>query len=63
VLANFANLIKVKTLLTLAVISVFVVLSLKGEITSDNVMIVVTSVTAFYFGTQHEKGAQGDEGK
>ena len=56
-LANFANLIKVKTLLTLAVISVFVVLSLKGEITSDNVMIVVTSVTAFYFGTQHEKGA------
>ena len=62
-LENFANLIKVKTLLTLAVISVFVVLSFRGEISPDNVMIVVTSVTAFYFGTQHEKGVQGDDGK
>ena len=52
---NLANLIKVKTLVTMAVIAVFVVLSLQGRITADNVMIVVSTVVAFYFGTQHEK--------
>ena len=52
---NLANLIKVKTLVTLAVISVFVVLALRGDITSDNVMQITLMVVAFYFGTQHEK--------
>ena len=55
VLKNFANLIKVKTLVTLVVIGVFAVLALRGSITPDNVMITVSSVIAFYFGTQHEK--------
>ncbi len=55
VLKNFANLIKVKTIVTLVVIAVFAVLSLRGDITPDNVMIIVSSVIAFYFGTQHEK--------
>ena len=55
ILKNFANLIKVKTLVTMAVIAVFVMLSLQGRITADNVMIVVSTVVAFYFGTQHEK--------
>jgi len=59
VLKNLANLIKVKTILTLAVISVFILLSVKGDITPDNVMIVVTNVIAFYFGTQHEKEGGG----
>ena len=52
---NLANLIKVKTLVTLAVIAVFAVLALKGSIAADNVMLTVTSVISFYFGTQHEK--------
>ena len=34
---------------------VFAVLSLKGHITADNVMIVLSTVISFYFGTQHEK--------
>ncbi len=55
ILTNFANLIKVKTLVTLVVIAVFAVLALRGDITPDNVMIIVSSVIAFYFGTQHEK--------
>ena len=55
ILQNFANLIKVKTLVTLVVIVVFAVLALRGDITPDNVMIIVSSVVAFYFGTQHEK--------
>lgn len=56
ILKNFANLIKVKTIVTLVVIVVFTVLALEGTISSDNVMIIVTSVISFYFGTQHEKG-------
>lgn len=52
---NLANLIKVKTIVTLAVIAVFSVLALKGSISADNVMLIVTSVISFYFGTQHEK--------
>lgn len=55
VLKNFANLIKVKTLVTLVVIAVFAYLALTGAISADNVMIVVSTVIAFYFGTQHEK--------
>ena len=52
---NLAKLIKVKTIVTLVVIGVFSVLSLKGKIDADNVMLIVTSVISFYFGTQHEK--------
>ena len=54
-LENLANLIKVKTIVTLAVMAVFTTLALKGAITADNVMIVVSTVIAFYFGTQVEK--------
>lgn len=54
-LRNLANLIKVKTLVTLAVVSVFTVLALRGSISSDNVMIIISMVVSFYFGTQHEK--------
>ena len=54
-LKNLANLIKVKTIVTVAVMTVFSVLAMKGAITADNVMIVVSTVIAFYFGTQHEK--------
>ena len=53
-LKNLASLIKVKTLVTLTVMAVFSVLALRGLITADNVMIVVSTVIAFYFGTQHE---------
>ena len=52
---NLANLLKVKTLVTVAVVTVFTVLALKGNISADNVMIVISMVISFYFGTQHEK--------
>ena len=55
VLKNFANLIKVKTIVTLVVIGVFAVLSLRGDIEAYNVMIIISMVVSFYFGTQHEK--------
>ena len=55
VLKNLAALIKVKTLVTLMVVTVFSVLALNGSISPDNVMIIVSMVVSFYFGTQHEK--------
>lgn len=54
---NLAALIKVKTIVTLVVITVFAILSLKGDISADNVMIIVSSVISFYFGTVYEKKA------
>lgn len=55
ILKNFANLVKVKTIVTLVVVAVFAVLALRGDIGPDNVMIITSMVVSFYFGTQHEK--------
>lgn len=55
IVKNFANLLKVKTIVTLIVIAVFAVLALRGSIKPDNVMIIISMVVSFYFGTQHEK--------
>ncbi len=54
-LKNLANLIKVKTIVTIIVSLVFAVLALQGRITPDNVMVIVSMVISFYFGTQHER--------
>ena len=54
-LKNIANLIKVKTSVTLAVTAVFVVLAIRGDITPDNTLMIISMVVSFYFGTQHEK--------
>lgn len=54
-LKNLANLIKVKTIVTFVVVAVFSVLALRGDIAPDDVMLIVSTVIAFYFGTQHEK--------
>ena len=55
ILENLANLIKVKTIVTLVVSVVFAVLALRGTLSPDNVMIIISMVVSFYFGTQHEK--------
>ena len=55
ILKKIAELLKVKTIVTFAVVTVFSVLALQGRISPDNVMIVVSMVVSFYFGTQHEK--------
>lgn len=54
-LKNLANLIKVKTIVTLVVMLIFSVLALRGDIDADKVMIIVSMVVSFYFGTVHEK--------
>ena len=55
---NLGNLVKVKTIVTLSVLAVFTVLALRGDIGPDNVMVIVSTVVAFYFGTQHEKKSE-----
>ena len=57
ILEKLGDLLKVKTIVTLVVIAVFAVLSLRGDIQPDNVMIIISMVVSFYFGTQHEKKA------
>ena len=54
-LKNLAALIKVKTIVTLVVTAIFAALALTGRISADNVMIIVSMVVSFYFGTQAEK--------
>lgn len=55
ILENIANLIKVKTIVTFAVMIVFSILALKGEVSPDNVHDITLMVVSFYFGTQLEK--------
>ena len=57
-LKNLANLIKVKTIVTLMVLAVFTILAIRGDITADNVKDIVYIVIAFYFGTQTEKSTK-----
>ena len=57
ILKNFANLVKVKTIVTLVVMAVFVVLALRGDISADNAMIIISMGVSFYFGAVSEKKA------
>lgn len=55
IMKNLANLLKIKSLVTLMVVGVFSVLALRGDLNADEVKDIVYIVIAFYFGTQHEK--------
>lgn len=52
---NLAELIKVKTIVTMMVMTVFVVLALRGSITPEDAKDITLMVVGFYFGTQLEK--------
>ena len=52
---NLANLLKVKTIVTLLLTIVFCVLSLKGVINGQEFLTVFSIVIAFYYGTQSAK--------
>ena len=61
-LKNIAALIKVKTIVTLVVMAVFAVLSLRGDISADKAMIIISMVVSFYFGTVSEKKGGTSDG-
>jgi len=52
---RIAKLINVKTIVTFVVTAVFAVLALRESVSPEVTMGVVTTVIAFYFGTQKEK--------
>ena len=53
----FTNLLKVKSLMTLAVMTVFVILSLKGDLEPTLTASVITAVITYYF-TKKENGGE-----
>ena len=60
-LQNLANLIKVKTIVTLLVTIVFCYMAITGAIAAELFMTVFTMIVSFYFGTQAEKKAQEEQ--
>ena len=52
---NIANLIKVKTIVTIIVLAVWAYLAITGTVNADAVNNVTLMVIAFYFGTQYER--------
>ena len=61
---RLANLLAVKSIVTVILTAVFAYLSVAGQVTTDQFLTVFTVVIAFYFGTQAERKAQtgGDAG-
>ena len=54
-LKNIVELIKVKTIVTIIILTVWAYLAITGTINADAVNNVTLTVIAFYFGTQYER--------
>ena len=54
---RLANLLAVKSIVTVILTAVFAYLSVAGQVTTDQFLTVFTVVVAFYFGSQVEKNA------
>jgi len=55
---RLANLLSIKSLVTLVLTAVFAYLTCTGGVTAEQFLTVFTVVIAFYFGTQAEKRTQ-----
>lgn len=53
---KIVKLVNVKSIVTIVLTAVFAVLSIKNMISAEQFLMIFTTVIAFYFGTQHEKG-------
>lgn len=49
-------LFNVKSMVTLSLTLVFALLSLKNKISGEQFLVIFTTIIAFYFGSQHDKG-------
>lgn len=58
---RIANLLTVKSIVTIALTAVFSVLALRGTISGTEFLTIFTTVIAFYFGTQTEKNRKNEE--
>lgn len=52
---RFANLLTVKSIVTISLTAVFAVLALRGTISGTEFLTIFTVVIGFYFGTQRAK--------
>ena len=52
---RLANLLTVKSIVTVVLTAVFSVLALRGSISGTEFLTIFTTIIAFYFGTQTEK--------
>jgi uncharacterized protein (DUF486 family) len=50
-----ANLLTIKSLVTLIATAIFAILSIRGDLNADKFLTVFTVIIAFYFGTQAVK--------
>ena len=55
---RLANLLSIKSLVTLVLTAVFAYLTCSGGVTADQFLTVFTVVIAFYFGTQTERSSR-----
>ena len=55
---RLANLLAVKSIVTVILTAVFAYMTVTGGVTADQFLTVFTVVIAFYFGTQAEKRSQ-----
>lgn len=55
IIKRLANLLAVKSIVTIVLTAVFAFLSTKGQVSTDQFLTVFTVVIAFYFGTQAER--------
>lgn len=60
---RLANLLCVKSIVTIVLTGVFAYMTIMGQVSSDQFLTVFTVVIAFYFGTQAERKANEAEGK
>lgn len=58
---RLANLLSVKSLVTIILTAVFAYMAVTGVVTADQFLTVFTVVIAFYFGTQAERRARVSE--
>lgn len=58
---RLANLLAVKSIVTVILTAVFAYLAAAGQVTTEQFLTVFTVVIAFYFGTQAERKAAGGE--
>ena len=57
---RLANLLTVKSIVTIVLTAVFSVLSLRGSISGTEFLTIFTTIIAFYFGTQTEKNRKNE---
>ena len=58
---RIANLLTVKSIVTVVLTAVFSVLALRGSISGTEFLTIFTVVIGFYFGTQTEKNKKNEE--